>query len=236
MPADTRGISKPRPSFSCIACKQRKVRCTREQPICSNCVRMSDVCEYEHNAVSQINATQSHLKRKQPMSKNNNQSKSSKGPASQVGSWKEWPYQATPGSVDLKDNSADLATIRTFKVSGDTDVVVAPYSSQHGSNNRNNDYMSGMSDLNSCGLHGSQSGQDELTTGFFQSTFLTTTPADAHTGYHRAREPGDQRWSPNVASDDDLSARILKRRRKPREISTQPHGSTTGFSVLVPQI
>lgn len=43
------GISRPRQSLSCFVCKRRKVRCGREQPACSNCLRTHETCQYEHD-------------------------------------------------------------------------------------------------------------------------------------------------------------------------------------------
>lgn len=39
-------VSRPRPSFSCETCRQRKLRCGREKPKCSTCQRMGEACEY----------------------------------------------------------------------------------------------------------------------------------------------------------------------------------------------
>lgn len=44
---EPRVITRARPSLSCVTCRRRKVRCLKEQPACSNCVRMSDRCEYD---------------------------------------------------------------------------------------------------------------------------------------------------------------------------------------------
>lgn len=43
------GIMRPRQSLSCVVCRRRKVRCGREQPACSNCVRIHEACEYEND-------------------------------------------------------------------------------------------------------------------------------------------------------------------------------------------
>ncbi|KAL4758603.1 uncharacterized protein BDW70DRAFT_152295 [Aspergillus foveolatus] len=40
-------VKKPRPAFSCLICRTRKVRCGRERPECANCRRMNKVCKYE---------------------------------------------------------------------------------------------------------------------------------------------------------------------------------------------
>ncbi|KAL4817716.1 hypothetical protein BDW67DRAFT_174514 [Aspergillus spinulosporus] len=40
-------VRKPRPAFSCLTCRTRKVRCGREQPECANCRRMNKVCKYQ---------------------------------------------------------------------------------------------------------------------------------------------------------------------------------------------
>ena len=49
------GIARPRQSLSCLACRRRKVRCGREQPACSNCVRFHEACEYESEAPDSVN-------------------------------------------------------------------------------------------------------------------------------------------------------------------------------------
>ncbi|KAL4977913.1 hypothetical protein BDW66DRAFT_26947 [Aspergillus desertorum] len=40
-------VKRPRPAFSCLTCRTRKVRCGREQPECVNCRRMNKKCEYQ---------------------------------------------------------------------------------------------------------------------------------------------------------------------------------------------
>ncbi|TAQ84225.1 hypothetical protein B7494_g7461 [Chlorociboria aeruginascens] len=42
-------ITRPRPSLSCVVCRRRKVRCEREQPSCSNCVKVNEHCQYDNN-------------------------------------------------------------------------------------------------------------------------------------------------------------------------------------------
>ncbi|KAK8017827.1 hypothetical protein PG993_014153 [Apiospora rasikravindrae] len=37
----------PRPMLNCITCRRRKVRCGREQPACTNCLRLNEHCGYE---------------------------------------------------------------------------------------------------------------------------------------------------------------------------------------------
>jgi hypothetical protein len=39
--------TKFRPSLSCSICRRRKVRCGKEKPACSACVRMNEHCEYD---------------------------------------------------------------------------------------------------------------------------------------------------------------------------------------------
>ena len=48
-------VSRPRPSHSCIECRRRKVRCTKEKPVCLSCMRMNQKCLYTDGA-SQANA------------------------------------------------------------------------------------------------------------------------------------------------------------------------------------
>lgn len=43
---EVRQVKRPRMSLSCIVCRQRKVRCGREQPECTNCIRMNKKCLY----------------------------------------------------------------------------------------------------------------------------------------------------------------------------------------------
>lgn len=40
-------VKRPRLSLSCIVCRRRKVRCGREQPECTNCIRMNKACIYK---------------------------------------------------------------------------------------------------------------------------------------------------------------------------------------------
>ena len=45
------GLTRPRQSLTCVVCRRRKVRCGREQPACSNCVRIREACEYESDSL-----------------------------------------------------------------------------------------------------------------------------------------------------------------------------------------
>ncbi|CAK7214632.1 hypothetical protein SCUCBS95973_002212 [Sporothrix curviconia] len=40
-------VSYKRVRNSCLKCRHRKIRCTRERPQCYNCLRLSHVCQYE---------------------------------------------------------------------------------------------------------------------------------------------------------------------------------------------
>ncbi|KAL4993818.1 hypothetical protein BDV10DRAFT_198043 [Aspergillus recurvatus] len=51
-------VKKPRPAFSCLTCRTRKVRCGREQPECANCRRMNKRCGYQ--SISKDVEDQSH--------------------------------------------------------------------------------------------------------------------------------------------------------------------------------
>ena len=51
-----RHITRPRQSFSCLVCRRRKVRCGKQQPACSNCVRIRETCEYESDLQFQSKA------------------------------------------------------------------------------------------------------------------------------------------------------------------------------------
>lgn len=42
-----RYIARPRQSLNCGSCRRRKVRCSREQPVCASCARFGDECQYE---------------------------------------------------------------------------------------------------------------------------------------------------------------------------------------------
>lgn len=43
---EVRQVKRPRLSLSCSVCRSRKVRCGREQPECTNCLRMNKECVY----------------------------------------------------------------------------------------------------------------------------------------------------------------------------------------------
>lgn len=45
-PERPRKITRNRQSLSCARCRLRKVRCTREHPECSNCVKVGEICTY----------------------------------------------------------------------------------------------------------------------------------------------------------------------------------------------
>lgn len=44
---EVRQVKRPRLSLSCSVCRSRKVRCGREHPECTNCIRMNKKCVYE---------------------------------------------------------------------------------------------------------------------------------------------------------------------------------------------
>lgn len=44
---EVRQVKRPRLSLSCSVCRSRKVRCGREQPECTNCLRMNKTCVYK---------------------------------------------------------------------------------------------------------------------------------------------------------------------------------------------
>lgn len=44
---EVRQVKRPRLSLSCSVCRSRKVRCGREHPECTNCLRMNQKCVYE---------------------------------------------------------------------------------------------------------------------------------------------------------------------------------------------
>ncbi|CUS09771.1 unnamed protein product [Tuber aestivum] len=46
----SRQIHRNRISYSCHACRRRKVKCDRQHPICGNCSRTSDVCLYDDHS------------------------------------------------------------------------------------------------------------------------------------------------------------------------------------------
>lgn len=45
--SQSRQIHRNRISYSCHACRRRKVKCDRGHPICGNCTRTSDLCVYD---------------------------------------------------------------------------------------------------------------------------------------------------------------------------------------------
>lgn len=42
-------ITRPRPSLSCLVCRQRKVRCDRQHPSCGYCLKIKQPCQYDNN-------------------------------------------------------------------------------------------------------------------------------------------------------------------------------------------
>ncbi|EED18013.1 hypothetical protein TSTA_117850 [Talaromyces stipitatus ATCC 10500] len=44
---EVRQVKRPRISLSCSVCRSRKVRCGREQPACTNCIRLNKTCVYK---------------------------------------------------------------------------------------------------------------------------------------------------------------------------------------------
>lgn len=48
--SQSRQIHRNRISYSCHACRRRKVKCDRQHPICGNCTRTSDVCIYDDHS------------------------------------------------------------------------------------------------------------------------------------------------------------------------------------------
>ena len=64
MPGEGRGIPRPRPTHNCLACRQRKVRCSKERPACTNCVRVNAVCKYGDTALDHTKDTPSNAKRR----------------------------------------------------------------------------------------------------------------------------------------------------------------------------
>ena len=57
MTSQGRGIPRPRPALNCRSCKQRKVRCSKERPACTNCVRVKAACEYENTVSDRVGNT-----------------------------------------------------------------------------------------------------------------------------------------------------------------------------------
>ena len=84
-------ITKPRPSLSCIVCRRRKVRCGREQPICSNCGRIQETCEYETDVRDRSTPQAKRKLKRGPPNADIGTSK----PASRLleEPWSEWPGQ-----------------------------------------------------------------------------------------------------------------------------------------------
>lgn len=91
--ADGQKIRRPRPSYNCIVCRRRKVRCGKEQPACSNCLRIGEDCRYDVPLPSK-SAQQS---RDRPMA-GQSQSESRKPKASTQISQKSSSKRAVQGS------------------------------------------------------------------------------------------------------------------------------------------
>jgi hypothetical protein len=57
-PLGPQPIKRPRPSLNCLVCRDRKVRCGREQPECTNCKKMGRECVYQIGLSSQHSVRQ----------------------------------------------------------------------------------------------------------------------------------------------------------------------------------
>ncbi|KAL4877842.1 hypothetical protein BJY04DRAFT_221809 [Aspergillus karnatakaensis] len=49
--SNQRSIKRPRPTFNCLVCRDRKVRCGRERPECANCKKSGRECVYQPASV-----------------------------------------------------------------------------------------------------------------------------------------------------------------------------------------
>lgn len=48
-----RQIHRNRISYSCHACRRRKVKCDRQHPVCSNCTKTAESCVYDDHAIKE---------------------------------------------------------------------------------------------------------------------------------------------------------------------------------------
>lgn len=48
-----RQIHRNRISYSCHACRRRKVKCDRQHPVCSNCTKTAESCIYDDHAIKE---------------------------------------------------------------------------------------------------------------------------------------------------------------------------------------
>ncbi|KAL4865072.1 hypothetical protein BDV12DRAFT_200456 [Aspergillus spectabilis] len=60
-------VRRPRPSLNCLICRDRKVRCGREQPECANCKKMGRECAYQTGLSSQRSTPQGVTQTRNPM-------------------------------------------------------------------------------------------------------------------------------------------------------------------------
>lgn len=231
MPIESRGVPRPRPSLSCVTCRQRKVRCTREQPACNNCMRINGVCEYDSNPPTKSNAQAQEKRRHTAKESNGRSSNSRRGPVQEEGDWTDPSHKSSRSQRDMTEASADSGTsgnIYQHSASKDTpfyargDVVSSSHDDLRSSS---------ISVVDARDSFVPQAEEDKLTHDFSVPGFWTTTTEDAHTGRSSYQRPDIRSWNPMVPSSDRLPAPALKRRRNPVELSSQQEGGGTASSV-----
>ncbi|KAI0395694.1 hypothetical protein F5Y17DRAFT_184119 [Xylariaceae sp. FL0594] len=72
-----RTITRLRPSFTCVPCKRRKVKCDKQKPGCQHCAKMDVVCFYDTTATGMTNSSQQNVSPQQAISSSSNSSSSS---------------------------------------------------------------------------------------------------------------------------------------------------------------
>ncbi|PWY94566.1 hypothetical protein BO94DRAFT_563173 [Aspergillus sclerotioniger CBS 115572] len=107
--SEKRPIKRPRVSLSCIACRRRKVRCTREQPACANCIRTKETCVY--SATSRDDNASQIPQVPPPQERNSGASE----PRTQDLTWSHWVSEETDMAINLSEEPAPYAAATTTK-------------------------------------------------------------------------------------------------------------------------
>ncbi|KAJ5894561.1 hypothetical protein N7495_006252 [Penicillium taxi] len=120
-----RQIKKPRLSLSCNVCRRRKVRCGREQPKCTNCVRMKENCVYK----AMIHEESGHL---QPVSPQRVSNGPNARPELSRSHWRAeaesatYPEHLRPGSSNQTLSPKSLQQSEVFSIVSSWEEVIQP--------------------------------------------------------------------------------------------------------------
>lgn len=110
-PSESRPITRPRLSLSCVVCRRRKVRCGREQPACGNCVRINEACEYEADALDRFRS-----QARRPSTPNNSREEASTSrsdPAPSEDAWAKWTERNNIPEYSLQTGREEASADRS---------------------------------------------------------------------------------------------------------------------------